>query len=244
MKSLRLLSVLSASLMMVSAYAAQYGSETRVTLDGTFLVAKPDDVRELPSGSVRVRRDLVERPVSNRMILNAMVKENLIPRTAGYDIVMVAQPIMADGMQFFAVRPGVAPVRIPDDFLSLTVGDGPGTGLLEEDSQGNLTRLRAQTANFTTLAFGDFSGTGILEQNWSLASVAGEQVQLVRSSGVFVGQLATERDGVGTVELRLNRSRTVNLARYGMADSSDRSGGGDGFDRGGGGGDSTGRGGN
>lgn len=228
MKRLRLLSVLTASLLTISAYAAQYGSETRVVITGTFQIAKPDDVRELRSGAVRVRRDSLERTVNNRTVLNAMVKENLIPRATGYEIVMVAQPNMADGVQFFAVRDGATPVRIPEDLFTLDVQDGPGTGVIEEDNQGRLTRVEAQTTNFATLSFGNFLGSGILKQSWSLETVSTDQVQLVRSSGSFVGQLSTNRDGVGTVELKLNRPKTVNLARYGMASSSGDSGGGGG----------------
>ena len=213
-----------------SLHAGRFGSETRVTIEGAFRMEKPDESEDLPKGGVRVTRSYSQQEVSNATVLAALKKRGLIESTSGYSIVMVAQGHMADGIKFFAVKTGAAPVLIPSDVLFLDVADGLGQGVMQENARGRLTKLAMETLNLATLKVLNFEGTAVLEQVWSMETVTKddttESVQLVRSVGFFSGAISGSKDGLGLVALRLSKPKTTGLKRYGMVTTSSGSTGG------------------
>lgn len=229
MKTFRLSVLLALLLPVVSVHADQYGSETTVKIEGFYRVPVADKVTELNTGITRVVKSFRRVEVSNRTVLDRLVKEDLIPTVKDYSIVMVAPNTHDAGVKFFAVRTGRTPVEIPGEFFGLNVSDGPGTGVIERDNQERLRRLDVVTSNYAVLTLPRFQGAGILRQKWSFKTVRSEQVQLVDSSGGFAGKLTNSAGtGVGSIDLTLSEAKTVSLSKYGMATDDGGTGGDDG----------------
>ncbi len=152
-----------------------------------------------------------------------MRDRSLIPKTEGYQLVMVAHGHMADGVAWFASPSKGTPVAVPADLLTLDVSTGPAHGQLVVDSGAALKSLKQQTYNHATLTLaGAFSGTSVLTQKWKSQAVKNdtvtEVVELVESTGRFSGILDEDAEsGVGVVEFTLSGAKTVDLTRYGMA---------------------------
>lgn len=229
MKTSRFLAVvLTAILSFGAVQAAQYGSETRITLRGAFRITDTEKTSRPGGGVTRVRNEAEERKISNATVLAEMVKEGLIPRIKDYFIVMVGQPRMADGVTFFAVRDGVSPVEIPASILKLEIEDGAEEGVIEETG-ARLTRLNMHISSYATLTINKFVAGGSLDQWLSMKTVDNVGIELVEGGGIFIGKAPTKKDGVGLVELGFSKSRTVRLSRYGISDGDFGGGGGGDF---------------
>lgn len=220
--------LLFAVLLPVSAIQAdEFGSETLVTIEGFYRLPQADKTTELKSGITRVEKSFRRVDVTNRTVLDALVKADLIPTAKDYSIVMVARNEHDSGVKFFAVRAGRTPVEIPGKFFSLNVSNGAATGVVERDNRDRLTRLEVTTYNYAVLTLPKFEGAGSLRQVWSMKVVETEQVQLVNSAGDFKGKVTSSvGTGMGAIELKLSGAKTVNLAKYGMATDDGGSGGG------------------
>lgn len=223
MKPSLLLGLVAACLVFASsAHAGKYGSETQIEISGSFRTVIPDKVKNQSGGGVKVTRSFDEQAISNATILSAMKKRGLITVTKGFSIVMVGQGRLASGIKLFAVCEGVDPVEIPSDLLWIGVFDGPGKGVLQENAEGGLTKLDMETVNAATLKLKNFEGRGVLEQTWSLGTVTKnavtESVELVKATGHFSGIVSggNAKEGVGLVEMRFLKPKTVALKRYGM----------------------------
>lgn len=225
MKPRFLLPLLAVLFATTSAFAGRYGSETLVTLSGTYHLAGSQTDKKLKGGDVSKTTAYKIQKVSNSTVLSALKKRGLITTTTGYSLVMVGQTHTADGIKFFAIANGQTPVAIPTDILNLTLNDGPRAGTLVVDKNSVLKTLSAETRNQATLTLGSFSGSGIVVQSWTSKPVVKsgitEVVELMESKGRISGVISTSTNsGVGVIDLGLTKSKTVDLKRYGMATSS------------------------
>ncbi|MBW8781937.1 MAG: hypothetical protein JF599_08625 [Verrucomicrobia bacterium] len=208
------------------ALAERYGSETAVTLQGTYYLPGTLATKTLSNGNVSDTATHTVVQVTNRTILEAMHTRNLIATINGYRLVMVAHAHMADGTAWFATPATGTPVAVPSDLFALGVAEGPANGQTVVDGSGVLKSLSQQTHNQAGLVFGSFTGTGVLTQNWTSRAVkngaATEVVELVASTGNFSGSVtANPNPGVGLLTFTLSGAKTIDLTRYGMANSTE-----------------------
>lgn len=198
-----------------------HGSETVITVEGTYHLEGTNTSSTLSNGDTREKSTHVTKTISNSTILGTMYKRKLIPAT-DYSLVMVAQAHMEDGIKFFAIRKGASPVAVPEDLLSLQVGDGPAEGTLTVSRTAILKSMNYDTWNYTLLRVSkDFYGSGILIQTWTAKAVAtsgaSEMVELVQANGTFSGVVSSgSTKGVGILKLSLSNAKTVSLKTYGM----------------------------
>lgn len=199
-----------------------YGSETRVTLQGTYHLVGEPVLTTLANGDVKDTVAFTTVRITNREVLEAMVEDDLINTIKGYSIVMVAHGHVASEVRFFAVHKTNAPVEIPLALLNLQTLDGPTKGTAGvEEGPGKLSR---ETRNFAQLRQGDFVGTTVLVQRWTSKTVNigskaypnFEYAELVTATGTFQGTFGSDAD-VGTLTLKLSGARPVALDRYDMA---------------------------
>ncbi len=215
------LALFVAALLPVSVLAERYGSETTVTLQGTYYISGATSTQTLPNGDTRdtSTHNLIQ--INNNTVLQAMSSRSLIAGAKGYRLVMVARAHMADGVSWFATKATGTPVAVPADLLTLDVSDGPTSGQLVVDGNDVLKSLSQQTHNQAGLILANFTGSGLLTQTWSAKPVkngtATEVVELVSSTGTFTGAVtASPNSGVGSIILKLAGAKTVDLTRYGM----------------------------
>lgn len=198
-----------------------YGSETRVTLTGTYDLTGESVTTTLANGDTKDTSKFTTVRVITRDILEAMVDEDLIGGISGYSLVMVAHGHVASEIRFFATHKSKPVVEVPLALLNVMTMRGPtkGTAKMGEGPE----KIARETRNFAQLSQGDFVGTSVLVQRWTSRSVnAGtkaypvtEYVELVAATGKFQGSLADDA-GVGTLTLKLSGAKAVSLERYDM----------------------------
>ena len=225
------LALFVAAMLPVSALAERYGSETTMTLQGTYYISGATSTHPLPNGDTRDTSTHSVIQINNNTVLQAMRNRSLISGVAGYRLVMVAHAHMADGVAWFATKTTGTPVAVPADLLTLDVSDGPTSGQFVIDGNNVLKSLSQQTHNQAGLILANFTGTGLLTQTWSAKTVKNgtvtEAVELVASTGNFTGAVtASPNAGIGSIDFKLTGARSVDLTRYGMAtDGNSGSGG-------------------
>jgi hypothetical protein len=199
-----------------------FGSETRVTLTGTYDLAGESVTTTLANGDTKDTSKFTTVRVITRDILDAMVDEGLIASINGYSLVMVAHGHVASEVRFFATHKSNPAVEVPLSLLNLMTLSGPTKGTVKMGEGPE--KIARETRNFAQLRQGDFVGTAVLVQRWTSKSVnAGsksypemEYVELVTATGKFQGSLADDA-GVGTLTLNLAGAKAVSLERYDMA---------------------------
>ncbi|MFA6961210.1 MAG: hypothetical protein WC205_10695 [Opitutaceae bacterium] len=228
---MKLLSLaLVATLLPASVFAERFGSETTLTLQGTYYLTGSDVTQTLSNGDTRDTATHIAVEVSNRSILQTMSDRGLISGTSGYQIVMVAHAHMADGISWFATKKKKTPVAVPADLLNLNVNDGPLNGQLVVDSNALLKSLKQESHNLAVLELADFTCSGMFTQTWQSKAVKNgsvtEVVELVASSGVLNGVIDNPPDfGGGSVTFKLSGAKPVDLALYGIDTSTTTTGG-------------------
>ncbi len=199
-----------------------YGSETRVTLQGTCHLVGEPVLMTLANGDVKDTVAFTTVRITNREVLEAMVEDDLINTIKGYSIVMVAHGHVASEVRFFAAHKTNAPVEIPLALLNLQTLDGPTKGTAGAGEGPG--KLSLETRNFAQLVQGDFVGATVLVQRWTSKAVNigsraypnFEYAELVTATGTFQGTLAAGA-GTGALTLRLSGAKPVALDRYDMA---------------------------
>lgn len=223
-----------AAILPASALAERYGSETTVTLQGTYYIAGATSTQILLNGDTRDTATQSVIQINNSTVLQAMSSRSLIPGVAGYRLVMVARAHMADGVSWFATKTNGIPVAVPADLFTLDVSDGPTSGQLVVSAHDVVKSLNQQTHNQAGLILNKFIGTGMLTQTWSAKPVkngtATEVVELVSSTGTFTGAvMSAPNAGVGSIDFKLTGAKTVDLTRYGMVPTGNYGSGGSDF---------------
>jgi hypothetical protein len=222
MQRLTLLVLATLALFPALARAELHGSQTSLTITGTYFLDGSSVTTTLPSGDTRDTATHIVKTINNNTLLEAMRVRSLISQTAGYKLVMVGNAHMADGIKFFAISGTASTVEVPGDLLALSVQNGPINGVMVIGSTAVLKNLNQQSNNLASLTLPGFTGSGALKQNWSsrvmVKNGASEGVELVSSTGTFSGPVNyQDKSGVGLVTLTLNESKAVDLTRYGMA---------------------------
>jgi autotransporter-associated beta strand protein len=233
MQRLTLLVFATLALFPSLSRAELHGSQTALTITGTYFLDGSLVTTTLPSGDTRDTATHIVKTINNTTLLEVMRVRSLISQTAGYKLVMVGNAHMADGIKFFAISGTTSTVEVPGDLLALSVQNGPVNGVMVIGSTAVLKTLSQQSNNLASLTLPGFTGSGALKQNWSakvmVKNSVSEGVELVSGTGTFSGPVTyQDKSGVGLVTLTLNESKAVDLTRYGMVTSAtpDTSGGG------------------
>lgn len=204
------------------ARAETFGSQTKVSIAAVYTLPGTQNSTNFPSGAYRSTSEVDTIRYGNREILETLVRRGLIGSIKGYSIVMLRTGLGTHSYTFVAAHATQVNVRVPDDLLSLSFGDGPRKSRYAYNPQGIITELAYETHDLATLKLDGFEGQSVLLRKSGRKNITrnGEThtIKLDSAKATFDGSVSLNSlSGVGTVTLQLSDAKVVTLDSFGAA---------------------------